>query len=340
MKILVSKIVLLLTLLGCNSTSDSILGIISEVSPTTSTDSTQSKFELSSKIYGASILDKDQIFVVGEGVIYSSENSGQTWTTILSSSETFFAITFQNKSIGYTVTENSDVYRSLDEGNNWQKITGQKVPANETYIGSDIISNERYLVYSYNQYPNATQVDGHICLLEWASTEVEWICPFIVGSFATNDGIYSLSSYQDKMPIYAGGNGRIFSIYDANDTFVNLHNLDEEMLIKGIALSDSANGLFVSGDKYLRLFDGSYSLSKSFNASHQINDIAYLEENIFVVVGDNGLVMYTKDYGNNWIDFNISTNNDLYSVTVSDKNIIVTGDKIITVIDIDEFTNN
>jgi len=339
MKILVSKIVLLLTLLGCNSTSDSILGIISEVSPTSSTDSTQTKFELSSKLYGAAVLDKDQIFVVGEGVIYSSENSGQSWKTVLSSSEIFYGITFQNKSVGYTVTENSDIYRSLDEGNNWQKITGQKIPANETYIGSDITSNERYLVYSYNQYPNATQIDGHICLLEWATTEIDWICPFIVGSFATNGGIYSLESYQDKMPIYAGGNGRIYSIYDANDTFVNLHNLDEEILIKGIALSDSANGLFVSEDKYLRLFEGTYSLSKSFNAASQINDIAYLEENIFVVVGDNGLVMYTKDYGNNWTNFDISTSNDLYSVTVSDKNIIITGDEIISVIDIDKFIN-
>ena len=64
------------------------------------------------------------------------------------------------------------------------------------------------------------------------------------------------------------------------------------------------------------------------------------EDNIFVVVGENGLVMHTKDYGNNWIDFDISTNSDLYSVTVSEKNIIVTGDKIITVIDIDEFKNN
>lgn len=338
MKILISYFTLLLLFLGCNSTSDSILGIISEVAPTTSTDSTQTKFELSSKIYGASVLDKDQIFVVGEGVIYSSENSGQTWTTILSSFETFFAITFQNKSVGYTVTENSDVYRSLDEGNNWQKITGQKVPANETYIGSDIISTEQHLIYSYNQYPNATQIYGHICLSELSQSNIEWLCPYITGG--PNGGVYSLANYRDKMPIYAGGNGKIYTINDVDDIFIERHNLDEEMLIKDIALSDSANGLFVSGDKYLRLFDGSYSLQKSFNATHQINDIAYLEDNIFVVVGENGLVMHTKDYGNNWIDFDISTNSDLYSVTVSEKNIIVTGDKIITVIDIDEFKNN
>ena len=255
------------------------------------------------------------------------------------------AITFQNNFVGYTVTENSDVYRSLDKGNNWQKITGQKLPANETFIGSDIISTEKYLVYTYNQYPNSTQVDGHICMLEWASTEIEWICPFVEGKFqttlsSTNGGIYSLSSYEDKMPIYAGGNGSIFSIYDADDRFARHHDLDEEILIKGIALSDSDNGLFVSENKYIRLYEGSYSLSKSFNTASHINDIAYIDEEIFVVVGDNRLVKCPSNYGNSWIDFDISTNSDLYSVTVSDKNIIITGDKIISVIDLVEFTNN
>ncbi|MBI5214142.1 MAG: T9SS type A sorting domain-containing protein [Ignavibacteriae bacterium] len=73
----------------------------------------------SNTLYDAVLLDSSYATVVGQGVIINTTNFGVTWTTQLTSTLTFTAVSFSDKNNGTVVSTNGSIFRTTNSGSTW-----------------------------------------------------------------------------------------------------------------------------------------------------------------------------------------------------------------------------
>lgn len=243
-------------------------------------------------------LNKAKGFVISEDRVLESNDSGKSWTRILSSYSGFSRIKFIDNSVGYIIGKNDLVLKTVNSGTTWSLIQTGNSDDDFTSIyainkdtlfvvGSEDADNSlysSYLNYSYNGGNN------------WFRKSLNTIQD-IPGLFMWNKNLGILGTKDSG--IFSTQNG--FQSYTVNPK-VNIKTSD---IVK---IRDSVVLIVGSGGDILRSID----FGKNFSAisspiTDNLNRLHFCNDSVGMACGDNGTIIMTNDAGKSWTKMNSNT---------------------------------
>lgn len=260
-------------------------------------------------------VDNTIAYAVGNGVVIKSLDGGITWLRINNSSSiNFTAIYFVNASIGYLGGNDqyySYLFRTVDGGLTWQQLNRYWFQNERNEVTGIFASpNGAQVVALINQYPNASQVYGHLAYS--LNTGASWsiIQANRRAGFNTADLVNGT--------IFIGGNaywtGTTYRSSVYTSTFLANGSLDimESMVTQG----NVPNSLFhldmVSNFGFLTTNDGQFGISsdngKNWNlkdlpasiANLNLTAILFTSNTVGYIGTSSGLILKTENSGLTW----------------------------------------
>lgn len=275
-------------------------------------------------LYDSEIIN-EKIWIVGQnGLIIYSNNLGFSWIKqTINTKKSLLKIQFIDENHGWIMASDSLVFRTEDGGINWQQIRINNIwPLNDlTFINKD----KGFLLSGYYNQANL-DVDP------WTAGEL----------FKTNDGGLTWLKADS-------GDTKYSSIFFLNDQigFMSVHNLNiGRMLLKTtdsgnnwdtlsnsfvwdqIYFTDEQNGIAIGGYFLGKTTDGglNWEIKTEINTpslSSKLKSIYPNDQNLFIV-GTEGNILRSNDFGENWNRLNSTINfyyASLRGVTFANRNI-------------------
>ncbi|TAL70852.1 MAG: T9SS type A sorting domain-containing protein [Bacteroidetes bacterium] len=287
-------------------------------------------------LYGVHFIDADTGYVTGwndvnTARILKTTNGGKDWQEIIPPASYIFGVNAvgYNKIyvVGYNATTNCGLlFKSTDAGISWNSIlfNGSPNPSSFGYYTYEPINNTTALMSGYQGSIVKTTDAGET----WAATNTNTSDVFRVLNFANETIGYA-----------AGGEGFSFNLINAiykttdggNNWFV-IRPRSNDISIGNIQFISPDTG-FVFGyyngsASILKTTDGGNSFSPIYtggsNLGFQSGD--FLNSNLGIGVGDNGLILLTKDGGKTWTEEKgITTEVMIWAHYVDEKTCYVVG---------------
>ena len=271
-------------------------------------------------------VDNKIAYAVGTNVVIKSVDGGVKWVKVNTSNNlNFTAVYFVNASIGYLGGNDeyySYLFRTLDGGLTWQQLNRYWFQNERNQVTGVFASNSGERIVAFiNQYPNATQVYGHMVYSSnsgatWGTMQANRRAGFN-SSDLTNENIfiggnsywtgttYRTSVYMTSFLINGSPNLNEYTLLNDMDP-VNFNQLDMVSNFL-VGVTDKGQLAFSSDidrqDLSFRRWPG-----LSATQSVSLNAIAFYEKNIGYVGMPSGKIFKTEDSGSSWSSIFQATN--------------------------------
>lgn len=271
-------------------------------------------------------IDNSTAYACGNGIIVKTTSGGASWSSIReSTSINFTSIYFTNALLGYAGGNDqyySYIYRTTNGGLSWQEI-GKFWFSNERSNVTSIFSTAdgSRIVALVNQYPNASQVYGHMYYSSnsgssWLSAGVDKAAGFDAGDIL-NDKIfigghlywtgtaYRSNVYENSFLI----NGTNTFITNLVDNPINFNDID---MVSAYGFGVSDNGQFaITTDNAknwsVRTIPG--------YATTNFTSVKFIDNNTGFVSTLDGKVLKTDNSGISWTLIHTSSKN-IYNLAI------------------------
>jgi photosystem II stability/assembly factor-like uncharacterized protein len=269
-------------------------------------------------------------YIVGNnGIMYLSENSGETWTQIISNQITnnINAVQFVTSSLGFVITSNGDVFRTANKGDYFDLLSSHTngnilkgihfIDVNIGYVvGSGgtlsrtINGGQSWTLSDYNfnevnlnsvnfNNSNGVIVGNGGTVFNSTNSGVNWTSRTITGvSENLNSVVYTGAN---NIFIAVGDNGRIIRSTNNGIGWQTVNSNTNTKLNKVHFTPNSNNG-FIVGDGGIILYTSNAGLSwieQNNNDNNNLNSIAFKNNALGLAVGDNGTILSTISSGLN-----------------------------------------
>ena len=249
-------------------------------------------------------------FVIGgtrfdNSTILKTENGGRTWTLthVQDAPKELFGITQTSLGVLFCIGLDGKLLSSTDEGNNWAVKQLWYLP----YKDLAFFDNSRGLVVggiSFNQgYTTKIKTDGSFEQFDSVGYEMNDI-------EMANDRTGFISAH--GAILRTDDSGRNWQITEVvNDNYTAIHVFGSEVWTCGYngSIYRSAD----LGKSWSRMRNG----NDFTKPRYRLNDILFTDPQTGYAVGENGLLIYTDDGGNHWMEFDRFTDNTLRCVIAS-----------------------
>ena len=333
-------------------------------------------------LYGVYAERYDNVWAVGDnGIIL--HKSGSSWFSISAEGVNIRlqSISFANKQNGWIVGEYGTILSTNDFGSSWRKYSASPVTGHLN--GLFVISTEKAWAVGDNGAIIQTVDGGKTWVIAPPFGNLRDVCfaktnpskGWIVGDngiiLYTEDGgakwveqssptlktLYSVFALDDNN-VWAVGEGSVIIRTKNGIDWELVSSSPQGVALRSVYFSDTNNGWVVGDLGNILYWNGSVWASRNWTTTKNLYGVQFIGNSIGYIVGDGGLLIYTKDGGLNWE--RIPTNTDrlltnLCFVTadlgwiVGDEGIILKKDKndiirqnsgtIVTLYDVD-FVNN
>ncbi|MFH1842224.1 MAG: YCF48-related protein [bacterium] len=230
-------------------------------------------------------------YIVGDsGTILKSTNGGLAWAELVSgTSANLLGVHFTHPDTGTVVGYFGTILRTIDGGLNWTPQTGT------TRTLDDVQFLDRQHGFAVGRFGTFLVTDDGGD--NWAESNV------------TTDDLNTAWFHDELHGLVAGANGALFTTDDGGGTWtkkivfdVNYHDLfftdtNQGFLVGAPSESAPFNGQAV----ILRTPDGGVTwLPRPCSTTELLQGAAFRDENVGLVVGENGVIYATDDAGASW----------------------------------------
>ena len=278
-----------------------------EINFTTSSSS----ITISNDLNKIQFIDNSIGYACGNGIIVKTTNGGTSWTSIRESNAiNFTSINFTTELNGYAGGNDqyySYVFRTTNGGLTWQEI-GKFWFSNERSKVTSIFASVdgSRIVALVNQYPNASQVYGHMYYSSnsgatWLSTGVDRAAGFNAGDYYNNRIFIGGHQYWTgttyRTNVYENtfiGNGATVFTTNLVDNSINFNDID---IVSSYGFGVSDNGqLAITTDNAknwsVRTIPG--------YATINFTSVKFIDNNTGYISTEDGKVLKTDNSGLAW----------------------------------------
>jgi photosystem II stability/assembly factor-like uncharacterized protein len=235
-------------------------------------------------------------------VIYISSDHGETWQGIGAHGYSWSSVAINSTGQHQVITINGgQIYESHDFGHTWYFEERSR-----NWKSVAISSNGYYqvaVVENGNIYQRKEYLGNISILTDWTTINVAEI-------FKTNNmttwGINSITGIGSSILISSCFESGLF-IAGSNDgkIFTSPNGIDWTQRYSCDSAFNKVSyfpklGLFIAVGSIIITSPNGYDWTQRYNASDILYDVAYNEENMLVVVGDNGKILNSTDGGMTW----------------------------------------
>lgn len=249
----------------------------------------------SSNLWGVSIIDENNVWVVGDAGYYAhSSDGGMNWSGSTSGSGSNYSVKFLNNNLGWMVGDYGYIQKTTDGGSNWiTQYTGVGSIVNDICVYDSqklwVFMSSNYMFYSSDGGDNWTNKPYGLSSNIWDALQIDENTLFAVGV-----------------------GGLILKTTDGGDNWNSITSGTTEDLwnvnfpTSQIGYISGANGVI------LKTTDGGNNWSQLASGFNNIlYGLAFRDENTGWAVGASGKILKTTDGGNNWVDQVSGTSDNL-----------------------------
>ncbi len=247
---------------------------------------------VNTRLQSISFANKQNGWIVGEyGTILSTNDSGSSWKKFLASPVTshlnsLFVISTEEV---WAVGDNGAIIQTVDSGRTW--------------ISAPPFGNLRDVCFARTNPSKGWIVGDNGIILYTEDGGVKWT----EQSSPTLKTLYGVFALDDNN-VWAVGEGSVI-IRTRNGTDWELVNSSPQgVTLRSVYFSDTNNGWVVGDLGNILYWNGSAWTSRNWITTKNLYGVQFIGNSIGYVVGDGGLLIYTKDGGLNWE--RIPTNTD------------------------------
>ena len=96
-----------------------------------------------------------------------------------------------------------------------------------------------------------------------------------------------------------GGEGTAFLRADGSDTWLDI-SLSSPVDFSGIAMTSTTSLVAVGSEGSIWQYSDGAWMQRNSGVTTDLNDVSFLDSNLGMIVGDNGIILATNDGGENW----------------------------------------
>jgi|GEM_PF-1049933 photosystem II stability/assembly factor-like uncharacterized protein len=239
-------------------------------------------------LYGIDFVDDMHGWAVGgEGrdnekdAAIRTVDGGKTWSHMdLPGARRLQAVSFVNASSGWVVGDFGQLYRTRDGGATWQKLNpGTDIKLTSVYF----VDEQTGWMTGRDTVVFKTTDSGD----SWTSYESDSKGHLSRVFFLNKDRGWSL-----------GGDGEILHSSDGGVTWTH-QNIPTKRRLYGVFFSDSEHGWTVGSDMF-GTTDGGKTWAHQYHPRKSMRDVAFANEAVGWAVGDEGVVVRSRDGGATW----------------------------------------
>ncbi len=237
-------------------------------------------------------------YAVGDGIVIKSINGGLKWVKINSSSTiNFTALYFVNASLGYLGGNDqyySYIFRTLDGGLTWQQLNRYWFQNERNKVTSIFASSSGERVVAFiNQYPNSSQVYGHMMYSSNSGNTDTW------STVQTNRKVGFNTADLINGNIFIGGNAYWTGTTHQTSVFMTTFLSNGSLALTEYKVTQSTTNPI------------------SFNRLDMAGDVVKNEDRYGFATTNNGLLAITSDTGKNWTLKSLSGSSPTQSVNLN-----------------------
>ncbi len=233
------------------------------------------------------------------GYVLKTTNSGQSWTTSLSTNTGLQSLSFINETTGYVVGGYypvSLIYKTTNGGQTWsQQVSGSQYCYFDSYFLNE---NTGIVVGDWGSIRKTTNGGN-----AWFGCNS--------GTTAYLESVYFVNQ---NTGFSVGRVGQIMKTTDGGNNW-NLLIQDGTWLNSIKFLNENIGYVVGFSGRVLRTTDGGGSWQiLSLGITYNLSNIFIINQNIIYIVGDNGNILKTANGGLNWTQQNVGSTNNLSGV--------------------------
>ncbi|WP_114748410.1 YCF48-related protein [Pleomorphovibrio marinus] len=240
--------------------------------------------------------------VANSGFLISSNNSGASWSILMSGNANNFTGThFTSDVRGYIIGENGLV---LLTGNEGRTYTNRSRPLSLPFNALQFVTNNGGYVTGNNGNVISTTNSG----ANWTTLNP-----------GTNRNINGLHFFNLDRGYIVGDRGFISHTVNRGVNWTAISSGESNSNFRDINFFDEENGIIVGTGGYIgRMEDGGVWGKVEVPTTADFFAIAILDDQSAIVVGANGTAYKTSDRGNSWQSLNLNQDEDFNDITFID----------------------
>ncbi|MBD3409693.1 MAG: hypothetical protein GF419_05750 [Ignavibacteriales bacterium] len=210
--------------------------------------------------------------------------SGQTWTNVATgTANDVVDVDFVDPQIGYMIDASDGIFRTTDAGATWDALTtGITGPSCVEFFNRNLglIGAATGKIFRTTD-GGATWTNVHSPAISEPITDIDFETETDVWAISSQGGVFSSVNSGGSWTTGASA-GAIY----ASDVHFLTNGLDAVML--------DQNGIFLLSQ------DDGLTWTTSANATHQLNDMCFIDNNLGYAVGETDSLFFTTDGGYSW----------------------------------------
>ncbi len=314
----------------------------------------QNPYPTNHKLLDICFVNEDLGWIVGrKGAILHSEDKGNNWKNQFSSIETDLrGVHFVDSNLGWVVGSNGIILHTNNGGESWKKqSSGTTQNLNDVYFLDNksgfVIGENSLLLYTFdggiswddtifagmrplalNSIYFSDRTTGFIvgesgCIIEtrdgglsWSKKEIDTSLPFYDVFFVDSLHGWAVGGWWPDM----WAQGIMINTTDGGHTWNILRNAMGSRVYHSVFFHDENNGWIVgSGYSIYTTSDGGKTLQThskeiAFGEGYEWSSVIFNSDSTGFILGNDGLIFKSVDYGNNWFNSNTLTTDNLDDV--------------------------